>query len=166
VSFSRRGAGNEGTLAARFVNAIPRDHPERDVVERVCLEALAELGTDWRISIHPDGNDWMCAVTRVTPNGSRNRNFAIGTQRQNARSVRSMVFGVAKELKRDTDLRFGMIVTNHLSDAILADFVALVKVTGGHFHPDGWITLPEDRMWPGFMDRAAELGVDLAASVR
>ena len=148
------------------MSAIPAEHPEREAVERVCLDALAELGSEWRISLHPDGNDWMCAVTRVTTNGSRNRNFAIGLQRQNARAVRSMVFGVAKELKRDTDLRFGMMVTNELTDAALADLVALVKVTGGQFHPDGWITLPADKMWPAFIDRAEELGVQLAASVR
>jgi hypothetical protein len=165
VSEQRRNGGDPAP-AARFVNAIPAEHPERGPVERVCLDALAELGTGWRISIHPDGTDWMCAVTRATPNGSRNRNFAVGQQRQNGRSLRSMIFAVARDLKRDTDLRFGMIVVNELSDSVLTDFVALVKVAGGQFHPDGWITLPDERVWPGFIDRAQELGVSLAASVR
>jgi hypothetical protein len=166
VSSSRRSLGNDGPPSARLINAVPLDHPEREAVERVCQEALSELGAEWRISLHPDGNDWMCAITRSTPNGARNRNFAIGIQRQNARSVRSMVFAVAKELKRDTDLRFGMMVTNELTDAAFADLVALVKLTGGQFHPDGWITLPMDKMWPAFIDRAEEMGVSLAASVR
>jgi hypothetical protein len=59
-----------------------------------------------------------------------------------------------------------MIPIGKLSDETVAQLVDLVGHYGGQLHPDGWITLPDDKAWPAFLNRTDSLGVTLAASVR
>ena len=76
--------------------SIPVGYPEREGLVALCLEVLAELGPEWRISIHPSRTNprWSCAVVRVLRSGARGETFTMGPDVRTPDALRPMLFAV------------------------------------------------------------------------
>jgi hypothetical protein len=150
----------------RFVSAIPDNHPYKAEIEDACLRLLDEWGPGWRIGISANARSaWAMHLRRDGSSGQqRYREFS--EQAFKAANVERWLRETIAEIRAASNPVFGMMPMGKLSDEPLFKLVDLVGLFGGRLHPDGWITLADEKAWPAFLKRVEEVGVKLVASVR
>lgn len=157
-------------LNSPLVTNIPEAHPSKVAVEETCQDLLYELGPAWFITISAVAGrrkDWDIGIGRRRPGKPPQfRNTAIHRGSQNAAFVRKWLATASAQIKNEPVMTFGMMPLGEVSDAAVSELLDMVGQYGGRVHPDGWITLDDQKAWPKFLDHAARLGVTLVASVR
>jgi hypothetical protein len=149
---------------------IPREHPHKATIEDVCQTTLRQLGSGWFITIktaRPGHKEWSLGVGHRRPGKPpQQRNLGLPRVAQNADGLQSILSSAVAEIKDEPVLTFGMVPSQQLGQETVSSFIDLVGQFDGRVHPDGWITLADEKRWPDFLKRAEEMGVSLAASVR
>jgi hypothetical protein len=149
---------------------IPESHPQKAAVEEVCARVLAALGSQWFISIQvaSDQASWEICLGWRRPNGPfRNRNWVARPARQDAASIEKFLRQTSVELRRESDVRFGMEPLGKLSEDDRDRLQDLLGQFGGRLGQDGWISVDDDREWPRLENAVrSQLSIQLVASVR
>jgi hypothetical protein len=149
---------------------IPETHPQKAAVEEVCARMLGELGSQWFISIRltTDQVSWeVCLGWRRPDLPLRNRNWVVRPPRQDAGSIEKFLRETSSQLQRESEARFGMEPFAKLSEDDRLRLQDLLGQFGGRLHPDGWITLDDDKLWRRLEETVRDqLSIRLVASVR
>jgi len=150
-----------------FRSAIPEAHPYKAAIEEACQELLDKWGSEWFIAIAlEERGKWGICVGRRRPTRTYVRTSSPGREEQNPKSVGKWLREASRQIRQESELQFGMVPLGDLSETAASELVDLVGLYGGRLHPDGWITLADEKAWPAFLRRVEGLGVTLAASVR
>ncbi len=162
VPVSRMPLQDDGPLSLR----IPDDHPRREELERRCLAVLDDLGPGWRVTISSDGRYWQVSLRHPhtgagQPALTNMRAFSLEPP-----EVERFLRRAGNQMKQEGGRRFGMTPVTMPTEEQQITLIDLVVLNGGRLHPDGWITLDDDKRWPAVIEKALEVGVVLAAAVR
>jgi hypothetical protein len=153
-------------IPAQFKSAIPETHAHKEAIEKECRRFLEDAGPQWLISITPQHGTWAVALGCRRAGRTVLRSSRLSERAQNMEVIGKWLRSSAREIREEAELQFGMMPVGNLSDQAASDLVDLVGLFGGRLHPDGWITLADEKSWPSFLTRVEEAGITLAASVR
>src|SRR5687767_4386413 len=92
-------------------STIPEDHPQKGRIEAVCQRVLGQLGQDWAITVEAsDRTDWAVALLRRR-NGKHphQRNWEAPPRAQQPAAIESWLREAARQIRQESDVRFGMM---------------------------------------------------------
>jgi hypothetical protein len=151
---------------AALTSQIPSSHPYKRDIELVCDRLLDEWGAGWYISISAIERGQVSVAVGRRGSMTAMRNAVVRHTNQTPNFIERWLRQTVATLNKEANLQFGMIPVGQVPENSATELIDLVGLYGGRLHPDGWITLPNDKGWPGLMDQAQRLGITLAASVR